>query len=59
MTNEVVEEPEMIPNFQRQLADNLYKIWPKEPLPNGEYAIVEYTEGKVNMQVWDFGVKKK
>ena len=59
VTNEVVEEPEMIPNFQRQLADNLYKIWPKEPLPNGEYAIVEYTEGKVNMQVWDFGVKKK
>ncbi len=59
VSNEVVEEPEMVPIFQRQLADNLYKIWPKEPLPNGEYALVEYTEGKVNMQVWDFSIKKK
>ncbi len=58
VTNEVVEEPLPVPILKRQLADNLYKIWPQDPLPPGEYAVVEYTDGKMNMQVWDFGVKK-
>jgi len=58
VTNEVVEEPVLIPILHRQLADNLYKIWPKEPLAPGEYAVVEYTDGKMNMQLWDFAVKK-
>lgn len=58
VTNEVVEEPAMVPSFQTQLAaGGLYKIWPKEPLPEGEYAVVQYTEGKLNMQVWDFAIK--
>jgi hypothetical protein len=39
--------------------DGLYKIWPKDPLPAGEYAVVQYTQGKVNMRVWDFAVKGK
>ena len=58
VTNEVVEEPVLMPILHRQLADNLYKIWPKEPLAPGEYAVVEYTDGKMNMQLWDFAVKK-
>jgi len=33
---------------------DLYKIWPTKPLEPGEYAVVEYTDGKVNIQVWDF-----
>lgn len=58
VTNEVVEEPVMVPSFQKQLSPGgLYKIWPKEPLPAGEYAVVEYTEGKLNIQVWDFAIK--
>jgi hypothetical protein len=58
VTNEVVEEPVMVESFQKQLAPSgLYKIWPKEPLPAGEYAVVEYTEGKLNIQVWDFAIK--
>ena len=58
VTNEVVEEPETIDIFQHQMTpDGLYKIWPKAPLPAGEYAVVEYTEGKLNMQVWDFAIK--
>jgi hypothetical protein len=59
VTNEVLEEPIMIDIFRKQLtADGLlYKIWPKTPLEPGEYAVVEYTEGKMNMQVWDFAVK--
>jgi hypothetical protein len=34
----------------------LYKIWPEHDLEPGEYALVQYTETKVNVQVWDFGV---
>jgi len=58
ITKEVVEEPTMVETFQKQLTpDGLYKIWAKEALPPGEYAVVEYTEGKLNMQVWDFAIK--
>lgn len=58
VTKEVVEAPEMVEIFQKQLTpDGLYKIWPKEPMPPGEYAVVEFTAGKLNMQVWDFAVK--
>jgi hypothetical protein len=57
VTNEVVEEPIMVGTFQKQLAaSGLYKIWPKEPFPAGEYAVVEYTAGKLNIQVWDFAI---
>jgi hypothetical protein len=58
VTKEVVEELAMVESFQKQLSQSgLYKIWPKEPLPAGEYAVVEYTEGKLNIQIWDFGIK--
>lgn len=56
VTKELVEEPVMVPTFHRQTGEGLYKIWPEKPLEPGEYAVVEYTEGKVNMQVWDFSV---
>ena len=54
VTKEVVEEPELVDTFRRQVGDMVYKIWPEKPLAPGEYALVEYTESKVNMQVWDF-----
>lgn len=58
VTKEVVEEPEMVETLQTQLApEGLYKIWPKERLPAGEYAVVEYTAGKLNMQIWDFAIQ--
>jgi len=58
ITKDVVEEPVMVDIFQKQVdSGGLYKIWPKEPLPAGEYAVIEYTAGKVNMQVWDFAVQ--
>ncbi len=60
MTKEVQEEPYLIDIIQQELAPGgLYKIWAKDPLPPGEYAVVEYTLGKLNMQVWDFGIKAK
>lgn len=56
VTNEIIEEPEMVPIFHKQAGELMYKIWPQKPLEPGEYAVVEYTEGKVNMQSWDFGI---
>ncbi|MBZ5622644.1 MAG: hypothetical protein LAQ69_28510 [Acidobacteriia bacterium] len=58
ITKETVEEPTMVESFQQQLSpDGLYKIWAKEPLEPGEYAVVEYTENKLNIQVFDFAIK--
>ncbi len=58
VSNQVVEEPEQIPTLQRELAEGLYKIWPRDPLPPGEYALVQFTAGQLNMQIWDFAVRK-
>jgi hypothetical protein len=58
MTKETVEERDQIEIFQKQMTpDGLYKIWPKQPLTPGEYAVVEFSEGKLNIQIWDFAVK--
>jgi hypothetical protein len=54
VTKETVEEPDLVETFRKQVGDQVYKIWPVKPLDPGEYAVMEYTEGKVNMQVWDF-----
>jgi hypothetical protein len=54
VTKETMEEPNLVDTFRQQMADGLFKIWPEKPMEPGEYAVVEYTEGKVNMQVWDF-----
>lgn len=45
------------PVLTRQLDERLYKIWPKVKLPPGEYAVVEYTLGEMNIQVWDFAIR--
>ena len=59
ITKETVEEPVMVDIFSKQLADSgLYKIWPKAPFEPGEYAVVEYTQGKLNMKVFDFAIKR-
>ena len=58
VTNENDEVREQVPVFTRQLSENgLYKIWPQDPLEKGEYAIIEYTEGKINAQIWDFRIE--
>jgi hypothetical protein len=55
VTKEMVEEPIEVEIFRKQLGgQDLYKIWPQKTLEPGEYAVVEYTAGKLNMQVWDF-----
>jgi hypothetical protein len=58
VTKEVEEEPVIVDIFRQQMTkDGLYKIWPKEKMAPGEYAVIEYTAGKLNIQVWDFAVK--
>ena len=56
VSNEALEEQKQVATFKKQIGDQLFKIWPEEPLEPGEYAVLEYTEGARNLQVWDFGV---
>jgi hypothetical protein len=58
VTHEVTENADMVDIFREQLtSDELYKIWPKQPLEPGEYAVVQYTEGTLDIQVWDFAIR--
>jgi len=59
--NDVEETPVLVDTLQREMdpTTGLYKIWPKDPLPQGEYAVVEYTPNAMNMQIWDFAIQPK
>lgn len=58
ITKENAEERDKVEIFTKQLSDNgLYKIWPQDALAPGEYAVIEYTEGKLNTQIWDFRIE--
>ena len=59
ITKEIIDKTDEVEIFRQQLADGLYKIWPMKPIGPGEYAVVEYTEGKGNPQVWDFSVVRQ
>ena len=54
VVNETTQEPDLVEVFRQQVADGLFKIWPQKPLEPGEYAVVQYSLEKVDMQVWDF-----
>ena len=57
---DVEETPTLVETLQRELDPaGLYKIWPKDPLPEGEYAVIEYTVNEVNIQIWDFAIHPK
>ena len=56
---EVSEEVQAVESFKKQEADLLFRIWPQNPLEPGEYAIIQYTPGKLDTQIWDFNVAKK
>ena len=49
-------EDDEVEIFQQQVGEELYKIWPQKPLAPGEYAVIEYTEGQGNTQIWDFRI---
>lgn len=52
--NENYEERKQMPAFTQEMESDLYKVWPEKPLTPGEYALVEYAEGEVDMLIWDF-----
>jgi hypothetical protein len=56
VSKELVEHFEDIDTFKKQEGDLFFKIWPEKDLEPGEYALIEHTDGKLNLQVWDFGV---
>ena len=56
VTNEVIEDLKLVPTFKKQVSERTYKIWPEQPLEPGEYALVQYSDGALNWQVWDFGI---
>jgi hypothetical protein len=56
VVKEVVTERQEVEIFRKQVGDDLYKVWPMETLPPGEYAWIQFTEGKANTQAWDFAI---
>ncbi len=56
VSNEVIEDLKLVATFKKQVSERTYKIWPEQPLEPGEYAVVQYSEGALNWQVWDFGI---
>ena len=58
VVNEVAEERDTVPSFTKQLTDSgLYKIWAQDTMEKGEYAVIEYNEGKVDGRIWDFSIQ--
>jgi hypothetical protein len=56
VTNEVIEDLKLVATFKKQVSDRTYKIWPEQPLEPGEYALVQYSDGALNWQIWYFGI---
>lgn len=54
VANETIEERDEVPVFRHQVAPDLFKLWPQSPLEPGEYAVIVFREGKVELQVFDF-----
>jgi hypothetical protein len=54
VTKENIEEQKEVETYQREMQPGLFKIWPAKPLEVGEYALVQYTKGELNLRVWDF-----
>lgn len=56
MYGKVSQKANYIDTIGAPLNDYWVKITPAEPLPPGEYALVEMLGKDVNLYVWDFGV---
>ena len=57
ISKELIQERDEVPVFRYQLGEGLYKVWPQKPMTPGEYAFIQYTDGKGQVQVWDFTVR--
>ena len=54
VVKEIVTNMEIVETFRRQVGEGLYKVWPTESIEAGEYALLEYTEGKSAPIIFDF-----
>jgi len=45
-----------IPLERTEVAPGLFKLRPTQPLSQGEYALGELVQDKLNLDVWDFGI---
>ena len=54
VVKDTTQEPDLVDVFRQQVGDELFKMWPQKPLEPGEYAVVQYSMEKLDMQVWDF-----
>jgi hypothetical protein len=61
LKGEKMVDEQIVPvdSFKKQEADQLYRIWPQKPLDPGEYALIQFTEGKMSPQIWDFSIVSK
>jgi hypothetical protein len=57
VSKENIQEQKQVETFEQQLASDLYKVWPEKPLTPGEYAVIEYAEGEVQLLIWDFAYR--
>ncbi|MBM3762273.1 MAG: hypothetical protein FJW36_18740 [Acidobacteria bacterium] len=57
VSKEKYEERKELEIFRQQLDEGLYKVWPQADLAVGEYAWIEYTDGQVNLMIWDFRIE--
>jgi hypothetical protein len=58
ISKEMAEDRESVKVFSKQLpGENFYKVWPEETLPAGEYALIEYVDGQVDLRLWDFRIE--
>lgn len=51
------EQQEEVEVFRQQLASGVYRVWPTQDLPPGEYAFINYTPGELDLRVWSFAVQ--
>lgn len=52
------EVREEVPLERTQVAKGIMRLKPAKPLDPGEYAIGELVDGKLNLEVWDFGIDR-
>lgn len=52
------EVREEVPVERTEVAKGITKLQPAKPLEPGEYAIGELVDGKLNLEVWDFGIDR-
>lgn len=56
VSKEMFEEFEEVEIFRQQLASGVYRVWPINDLEPGEYALIDFTPGEIDLRVWDFSV---